>query len=157
MIHKAQVFVSLPGLQWVLKKRIQRANTLLPSGNDPKGAILCEKGSVKIWSSSGTPVDQDSELEYEFVMYDEKTRRVIIAAFVGEGDEGAPVSFDNLFTTKTEELFQMDRAFLIVPVARGVGRVEAWALAPTGEDAHDEYGASAGLGYLARLLWEARK
>lgn len=156
MFHKAQLLVSFPGGEWLHEKEAKRSRMSPPSDNDPTRAVLCEEGSVKLWSLSGKPIDLDGELEYEFVVSDGKTNQAIFAVLVNDDDEGAAILFDNLFP-KTEEMFNLDRAFLVVPITRNARRVKAWALAPTGKDAHTTYGASAKLSYLARLLWEARR
>lgn len=155
MIHIAKVIVSFPGTKWAEEKQTVLIYTpqFDPSreeyeGEVPLGVILCEEGSVKVWSLMGDDIDPHSELEYQFVKYDEQRGFVILAVLSSWGD--ASTRFDNLFSNVRQE--ENDLAFLIIPTKRSSSRVEAWALMPTDRDAVKMYGASASLEHLERLI-----
>jgi hypothetical protein len=170
VIHKTQVMVRLPDKRWATamearRREIKSTIDLLKDHSEVpdivqselcRGGYLDPRHGLTICSLDGTIIDDGSEFECEFVGYDPKGRgRVIMAVFVGDGDTGAPIRFSNLFTGMEHgEAFESDRGFLIAqPTDR---LVRGWALQPTGQDTHDEYGIYASPEYVARLLAAAR-
>ncbi len=164
MIYVARVLVSTPGRKWAAFKQTER-DSLGPLNLDDErqvrfegrltkaDLILCESGSIKVWHPSGAAVDVDGQLEYEFVTYEPKRNLIVISIFVGDEDTGAPIRFDNLFPNKRYGESENDhRAFLLVTAASPGKRANAWALAPTANDAHTTYGAVITAEYLARLM-----
>lgn len=161
MIHTAKVLASYPGTLWAQKKQTLRDRTVYEPENQKlirfegrlvkPGIVFCEKNSVKVWTSSGDKIDTNSELEYEFVQYDERRRLMILAVMTGDGPAGG--RFDAIFTKlKPSDVYLENRAFLIIPTKPAGEQITSMALMPTGEDTHDNYGVCASPEYLARLL-----
>jgi hypothetical protein len=160
MIHKATVLTTFPGTLWAQEKQAQRIRMAYDPTNKKlvkfedrfvnSGIVFCEKGTIKVWASSGKEIDVTSELEYEFVQYDEHRKLIILAVMTGDGEAGA--RFDAIFTKlKASDIYLENRAFLIIPVAKSI-RVTATALMPSGDDTHNDYGVTASSDYLSQLL-----
>jgi hypothetical protein len=151
MIHTALALAALPGAGW-LREQNKRVTSL------HDGGYLDCTGDVKLWTIASDEVDTTSELEYEFVRYYDDIKIVLIAIFISDGDQGAPIRFARKLFPRVPhgEAYADDRAFLFVPVYPETASVRSCILMPTGNDAHDDYGINASETYISQLLRTAQ-
>lgn len=161
MIHKARVMIETPGKRWALRMQANRREVLdkiklgMPDMIDVvtliESRLGCEPYDIAISSLSGESIDEGADLDYEFMAY--SRGKIIIAVFLGEGKNPSRTRFAKLFPGRSRGAAD-DRAFLVVSPARGFQ--EGWALWPTGQDRHNEYGVEATPSYLKKLVSAAR-
>lgn len=157
MIHTAKILVRIPDRRWAQRMQMRRDKTPDVTSFiavEDKYIIWCDRNEVEIKTLQGGLIDDGSELEYEFVTYDKATQKVILATCVGE-EGGVSAQLDALFPKlRKGEAYNLDRVFLITSPTNTLA--EGWALAPTGTDAHNDFGMYASQHYLKGLLRETR-